>query len=330
MNHDKSTCQCCRLDRRQFVKRLGAAAVAGAAAPTIFDPRLARAAPTTNSIAETAAARFYDSLSENQRGEICLPFDDEARRRISANWHVTDIDIGDDFYTDDQRQIIGEIVRNVTSEDGYERLLRQMDDDSGGMDNYSVAIFGDPANGQFQWEMTGRHLTLRADGNTVDKAAFGGPLVYGHGEEDPKHNLFYYQTQKANDVFQALDPQQAKQALLTDAPSENAVKLQGTQGDFSGVTVGQLSADQQQLVQETLQVLLAPYRQEDVDEVMSLLKTGGGLEKLNMAFYKAEDLAGDQIWDIWRIEGPSLVWHFRGAPHVHAYINVGIQQQTPA
>jgi hypothetical protein len=29
------------------------------------------------------------------------------------------------------------------------------------------------------------------------------------------------------------------------------------------------------------------------------------------------------MWDMWRIEGPSFVWHFRGAPHVHAYINIG-------
>jgi hypothetical protein len=70
-------------------------------------------------------------------------------------------------------------------------------------------------------------------------------------------------------------------------------------------------------------VLLAPYRSEDVDEVMSILKNNGGLEQLHMAFYQEEDLESDKVWDIWRIEGPALVWHFRGAPHVHAYINIG-------
>ena len=29
-----------------------------------------------------------------------------------------------------------------------------------------------------------------------------------------------------------------------------------------------------------------------------------------------------KIWDIWRLEGPNFVWHFRGAPHVHAYVNI--------
>jgi hypothetical protein len=41
-----------------------------------------------------------------------------------------------------------------------------------------------------------------------------------------------------------------------------------------------------------------------------------------MAFYEQGDLEGDKVWDIWRLEGPSFVWHFRGAPHVHAYINI--------
>jgi len=42
-----------------------------------------------------------------------------------------------------------------------------------------------------------------------------------------------------------------------------------------------------------------------------------------MAFYEKGDLESDKVWDIWRVEGPSFVWHFRGAPHVHAYINIG-------
>ena len=42
-----------------------------------------------------------------------------------------------------------------------------------------------------------------------------------------------------------------------------------------------------------------------------------------MAFSKKQDLANDGTWDVWRIEGPAFVWHFRGAPHVHAYINIG-------
>jgi len=323
MNRAKNHCSDCQpLDRRRFIQSVGAAAVA---VPSLFGARAVHGAPSRSSSAETAVARFHQSLSDEQRQQICLPFEHESRQRISANWHVVDPVVGDSFYTDEQRRTIDEIVRNVTSEDGYERLLRQMDDDDGGIESYSVAMFGDPEAGQFEWEMTGRHLTLRADGNTVDQAAFGGPIVYGHGEEDTQANLFHYQTQKANEVFQALDSGQAEQALLQQSPEESAVELQGPDGSFSGVSVADLSSDQKQLVEETLKVLLAPYRQQDIDEAMQFVNADGGLDKLNMAFYQDEDLNDDRVWDVWRIEGPSMVWHFRGAPHVHAYINIGVR-----
>jgi hypothetical protein len=61
-----------------------------------------------------------------------------------------------------------------------------------------------------------------------------------------------------------------------------------------------------------------------VDEAMEILKASGGLDKLHMAFYQQDDLQSDKVWDIWRVEGLSFVWHFRGAPHVHAYINIGM------
>jgi hypothetical protein len=77
-------------------------------------------------------------------------------------------------------------------------------------------------------------------------------------------------------------------------------------------------------VEQTLKVLLAPYRADDVDEVYSILKTTGGFDQLHLAFYQEGDLQNDRVWDIWRVEGPSFVWHFRGAPHVHAYINIGV------
>jgi hypothetical protein len=211
----------------------------------------------------------------------------------------------------------------VTSADGYERIKKQTDYDAGGIGAYSVAVFGTPGSGKFEWELTGRHLTLRADGDSVDQAAFGGPIIYGHGVETPKDNLFHYQTKQVNEVFKALDAKQTAQALVSKAPKEDAVLLQGDAGKFPGISIRELSSDQKQLVESTLKVLLAPYRQEDVDEAIAIMKSGGGLDKLHLAFYQQDDLHDDKEWDIWRVEGPSFVWHFRGAPHVHAYINIG-------
>lgn len=311
---------CDAFDRRDFLRAVSGAALATAAVPLLGST--AWGAPTSKSGAETVAAELYKSLSADQKKQVCFDFDHDLRKKINANWHITKHKIDDAFYTKEQRAMAQEICRKVMSEDGYQRLLKQTEYDDGGLGAYSMAMFGTPESGKFQWTLTGRHLTLRADGDSVDKAAFGGPLVYGHGEEDPKENLYHYQTKQTNEVFKALDAKQSKQALLSNAPGEAAVQIQGTGGKFPGISVGELSSDQQKLVESTLKVLLAPYRQEDAEEVMSLVKADGGVGKLNMAFYQTGDLNKDSEWDIWRVEGPSFVWHFRGAPHVHAYINI--------
>lgn len=312
------------VNRRRFVKSLGGASLLSALGTRSLAAGMF-AGPSPSSAAETAVTEFYKSLSEGQKSRICFDFDHQLRNKISANWQITEPEIGDSFYTDSQRTCIDQIIRGLTSPDGYERLKHQMDDDAGGLDQYSVAVFGQPGEGSFEFELTGRHLTLRADGNSVEKAAFGGPIVYGHGlEEEPSENMYYSQTKQANEVFQALDKDQAAKALISaNRPKESAVQIQGDGGSFPGIAVSELSSDQKELVEKTLKFLLAPYREEDRDEVIQIVKESGGLDKLHMAFYEQGDLKSDKIWDIWRVEGPSFVWHFRGAPHVHAYINIG-------
>jgi hypothetical protein len=306
------------------MRAVGGAALVTAAAP-IWNGYHVHGAPTPQSTAETAVGRFYNSLSDEQKKTIVFPFDHELRKKINANWHVTEPRVGEKFYSKEQRAMIHEIIKGITTPDGYERILKQTEYDDGGVESYSVAVFGTPGTGQFQWELTGRHLTLRADGNSVDKAAFGGPLIYGHGEESPSKNVFHYQTKQVNEIFQALDKKQRDQALLPTAPREADVPLQGDQGKFPGIAASELSPDQKKLFETTMKSILAPYRQEDVDEVMEILKNSGGIDKLHLAFYQQGDLESDKVWDIWRVEGPSFVWHFRGAPHVHAYINIGVK-----
>jgi hypothetical protein len=322
-------CSDCNSDvtRRRFLTQVSAGAFALGAAPFLTGSRAAMAAPTATSAAETAVKRLYESLTEKQSSVVCLPFDHELRKRINANWRITEARISSDFLTVDQVGIVDEIIKGVTSEEGYDKLQKQMKADAGGLPGYSFAIFGQPGTDRFEFELTGRHLTLRADGNSVPGAAFGGPIIYGHGVGKPSQNLFFNQTQQVNKVFQALDPAQAKKALVDTSPDEDAVALQGAEGKFPGLAVSEMSDDQIELVEQTVKSLLGVYREEDVDEAIAVLKQGGGLKKLHMAYYSDSDLEGDKVWDVWRIEGPSFVWHFRGDPHVHAYINIGLKDQ---
>ena len=289
--------------------------------------------PSPTSAAESAAARLFASLDSEQKGILHLPFSSPLRRRINANWAVTRLTIDD--LTTEQQALAREAVRAVMSPDGYERMLKQMEEDYGGLGSYHLAFFGQPwgqakteeeASEGFEFVLTGRHVTLRADGNTNPGVAFGGPIVYGHGAGDGEAglpgNVYYNQTRTANQVFQALDGKQRKAALLPKAPAETSVKVQGDHGSFPGLAVGELSSDQKELFRSVLKTLLAPYREEDQTEAMALIEAQGGLDRLHIAFYETGDLGNDREWDIWRIEGPSAVFHFRGSPHVHAYINV--------
>ena len=302
------------ITRREFTK-----AAAGSVAAASM-PWWCGSADAGDAGPETLTKELYRSLSDSQRAAVCLPADSPLRTRVNANWDVTKPAIGDDFYSPAQRELIREVVRGVTSGDGHDRLTRQMDEDSGGLETYTVALFGRPGGGDFQFVLTGRHLTLRCDGDREDGVAFGGPLVYGHGEEDAAANIFHYQTKAANEVFAALDAGQRKAALRKQPPKETAVKHRAA--GFPGLRVGDMTEDQRQLVSDTLKVVLAPYREADVEEAHAALTKGGGLDDLRMAFYRQGDLGGDGVWDVWRIEGPTFVCHFRGAPHVHAYLNV--------
>jgi hypothetical protein len=314
------------IDRRGFVASAAGAAIAATALPLVGNS--AFAAPTRKSAAETAVKELYSSLSKEQRPIVALPLDDKRRTQINPNWHITKATIGK-FFNAAQQDLITKIFKGMTSEDGFERFQKQMADDSGGgLKAYSIALFGDPNDGPFEFELTGRHHTSRADGNSLEGMAFGGPIVYGHSKKgNTPQNLFSYQTTSANEVFEALDAKHREKALLAKAPGEGSVRLRDDVTQTPGLACSELSSDQKELVESTLKNILLPYRKEDVDEVMEMIKASGGLDEVRIAFYKNGDLDNDKVWDIWRLEGPSIVCHFRGAPHVHAYINVA-QRKT--
>jgi hypothetical protein len=307
--------------------------VAGAAASAL---PLAALAPSPGSAAEekpaeTVVKLLFESLTPEQKKIMHFPFDHALRRKISNNWDVVPKETGSigKLYTSDQKELIRQIFKGVTSEDGHERFLKQMKDDDGGFENYTCAIFGEPGKGKSEWLMTGRHLTIRADGDSVENTAFGGPIFYGHAvefNEKPDHpgNLWWHQARMANEIFRSLDGKQKEQALLQmDPPDEDkTVVLKGANGEIPGLAVKDMSKDHKALLEKTLKDMLSMYRASDVEEALACIKENGGFDSLHLSFYKEGDLGSDGIWDRWRVEGPALVWYFRGSPHVHAWVNI--------
>jgi hypothetical protein len=325
-----------KLDRRSFLRTASTAAAATAALQSVdltgsLNPLAA--APAANTSAESLVGRLYETLSQQQRKQVCFDWNHKhprfglLRTYVANNWNVTEPEINDDFYSDQQRELITNIFESIIHPDWHERYYQQLEDDAGGFGNeQSIAIFGKPGEGKFELVLTGRHMTLRCDGNSADHVAFGGPIFYGHApefNEGPSHpgNVFWHQAVHANDLYKMLDGKQQKEALLPRTPREQNVGFRGDQ-KIPGLPVTEMSSDQKEHLQKTLGLLVEMYRTSDQQEAMACLKAQGGLDACSLSFYSDRDIGNDKVWDNWRLEGPSFVWHYRGNPHVHVWVNV--------
>jgi hypothetical protein len=125
-------------------------------------------------------------------------------------------------------------------------------------------------------------------------------------------------------VFDALEEKQRKQAIVSGSPGEQlaSVKLRPASTQRPGIAYAELSAEQRKLVEKVMRDVLSPYRQEDADEVMQIIKATGGLEKIHLAFYEDAKMNDGQRWHFWRLEGPGFVWNYRVLPHVHTFVNI--------
>jgi hypothetical protein len=319
------------INRRSFLQR-AALSTAALAAPSGYS--LIGAAETPKS--ETLVKTFYDSLTEPQKTALVFAFDDPLRAKISNNWHITEQRIGG-FLNADQNAMVREIFLNLHSDEYREKVIGQVEHDSGkaGFGDSSVAIFGEPGTGKFQFVLTGRHCTRRVDGDTVAGKAFGGPIFYGHAaegfNESPEHkgNAYWYQAQSANKIYQMLDGKQREAALIEKEPGDTAatIQLKRQAGDLPGLATADMTADQKTAVRGVLNDLLMPFREVDRIESMALVEKAG-FDDLHLSFYKEGDLGADGIWDNWRLEGPHMVWYFRGAPHVHTWVHIS-DPETP-
>ncbi len=390
--------------RRRFLKASSATAL-GAMLVARQPPAFAASAGGRSGSHEAMRA-LYESLGAAQREVVCFDWDHRVdieygrqplhfadpegvllRTHTSNAWKITPQLLASDFYTDEQRGLVLEVMKTVMAPGWTEKLQQQGEDDHGGPwgEDQAIAFFGAPDAKHFQCLITGNHLTLRAGSGHDTPSAFGGGLAHGHQPtgfyEESGHpgNIWWYQSKLANRVYALLDERQRGRALVKaqvpfattkaevmadmdrqlrqptpeelsrvdrelrrgidrttvrpgierDDRREAEIRFRGPGGDFPGLPVAEMGREQQDAVRATLAGLLEPYREAYRDQVMRCLQKQGGLEACHMAFYEQLDMDGDGEWDVWRIEGPSFVWYFRGAPHVHIWIHVADDENAP-
>lgn len=326
------------VDRRDFIRVVGggtASVVAAGGITAVASPLRAMTTPPVAANnprpAEALVRELYQSLSNEQRGNAVYGWNHTlGNNNIPARLGMYNRPLGrpiGEVYSNTQQELIDRILHAISSgEDGYNKISRGGTwDGSRTLQGCGAYIFGDPSQGQYSWVFTGHHLTVRVDGNSVPGAAFGGPMYYGHSPNGySSRNVFYFQTQAVRSVFDSLSAQQRQTALVNGSPGEHMQSVQFRQ-QHPGLPASELTADQRQLVEQTMRTILSPYRQEDADEVMEIIRRNGGLQQLHLAFYRERNSNDDARWHFWRIEGPGFVWNYRVLPHVHTYVNISSQ-----
>ncbi len=351
------------MGRRRFLQQAAGSAVAAAVTgPAVWAAPKPGAAPDKPGPSAAAIRAFYGALTEAQKKAMCFDWDQRGftklplRLHVTNNWDISRAPVAS--FSKDQQRLIDDILASVLN-DGWPTRLKQQarDDTRQAWGQQKIAIFGTPAKGPCQCVISGFHLTLRATCERRPHVAFHGALSHGHQpsgfHEKVGHpgNIFWYQALLANKVYQALDEKQRKLALvpkgmpyyefngkidrrniLPDSKLEHHlepdVRFRGPKGPFPGMPISEMSRDQKAMVQQVLTGLLNPYRKEYQEQVQACLQRQGGLDRCSLAFYQEHDLGNDGEWDNWRLEGPALVWYFRGYPHVHVWIHVADDPAT--
>ena len=93
--------------------------------------------------------------------------------------------------------------------------------------------------------------------------------------------------------------------------------------NLPGLKCADLSKDQKTKLLDTMKRMLVCFRPDDVAATMKTIEDKKLIDQLSVSCYGGRyDIGDDKVWDTWQIEGPDMVWYFRGVPHIHAYFHL--------
>lgn len=281
---------------------------------------------------DVLARRLYTSLTPDQHAETVAPYDHPLRQYHNRGVLGGGRQVMFGF-SRNQRQTLTDLLYSGLSEEGRQRIPDEFFTQWTGVQSMQVLICGDPTVPPYQVILTGAHLNLRLGGKSREGAAFGGPQVYGdqRGNEQVglPGNLYRDQFLMGQRLLQSLDPGRRKLAVIEEAPVQTSIELQGPGGTFPGIPVSELTADGKELVRQTVERICATYHPDDSAYARECLNANGGLNGLFLSYYEHGEDGRIPEAQVFRLEGPAAVFHFRGHPHVHAFINVAMDGNAP-
>ena len=325
-----------KLTRRSWIQVAGASA--GLSAITSADNLLAAGKSGSDSL----PTQLYKSLSDSQKQKLCLPVDHPKRQYISNWWYIHPEHRIPTSFTREQQELIRKIFDSMHSPEHQDAVNNQVLIDQYGDEKNapSAGFFGTPEDENFEFIFTGHHVTRRCNARSDKGHGFGGaPIFYGHyphpvknGREnfneakDHPGNPYWYQGKVFNRFVQALDGRQRAMGLVSVEPRgeepDVVVKI-APASEKRGLPCSELSADQKKLLVETMRGMMAMFREDDVKATINTIRKKEIVNQLQVSWYGGQyDIGSDQVWDTWQMEGPDMVWYFRGVPHIHCYFHL--------
>ncbi len=284
--------------------------------------------------------QLYKSLNDQQRQKVCLPMDHPRRQFVSNWWYIHPDNRIPNTFNQEQQQLIKSIFDSMHSEDYRDAVNQQVLIDQYGDERNAPAVgfFGTPEDENFEFIFTGHHVTRRCNAHSDTGRGFGGaPIFYGHyphpvdrmndnfrEAKDHPGNPYWYQGKVFNRFVQSLDgTQQAKGLLNAEPRGEDPDVVIARSNEGRGLSCSDLSVDQKKLFVDTMHDMLSMFRKDDISATIETIEKNSVVDKLNVSWFAGKyDIGSDKVWDTWQIEGPDLVWYFRGEPHIHCYFHL--------
>lgn len=324
------------VNRRRMLRTLGVTAASIAVPPLALTGRIGMAAETASEskLSDSKPMQLYKSLSDQQRKKVCLPVDHPRRQFVSNWWYIHKDSRIPGTFNGEQQQLIQEIFDSMHSPEHQAAVNKQVEvDQYGALKNApAVGFFGTPDDQNFEFIYTGHHVTRRCNAHTDSGQGFGGaPIFYGHFPDefnetkDHPGNPYWYQGKVFNEFVQSLDGEQQQLGLVSENPrsEKSDVVIRMNKDGGPGLACSELASDGQQLLLETMGKMMAMFRQDDVTATLDSIKNRNLIDQLHVSWYEGKyDVGSDKVWDTWQIEGPEMVWYFRGFPHIHSYFHL--------
>jgi hypothetical protein len=280
----------------------------------------------------TAAQKFLDTLSAEQKAKAVIAFDDKER----TNWHFTPREdkatkqptrkgLSLEAMTAEQKAAARDLIRAGTSERGYtaattimslEAILKELEQGKGPTRNpewYFFAVFGTPSKtGKWGWRVEGHHLALNF---TFDsgKVVSSTPAFFGANpatvKDGPRKGLRTLPAAEdlARELFRSLSPEQQQVAHQEKQfPEIQEGKDLPDVGAPRGLAYAKMDAKQRELLMKLVEDYASRMPAEIAAVQLAEVKEAG-VDKVHFAYAGGAEAGQPHTY---RVQGPTFVIEF--------------------